>query len=861
MNRPQQISLLKKWNVEIPSGANKKTLDDLIESHRKESREVKSRNSTIKVVFDKADDDGPVEIQIYEDIGNDPFGFSTGFTAKDFMDAVKDIDPMRPLDLRINSAGGDVQEGKAIKTRMDEWKGKKTASIDGQAASVASWLPMSFDEIRAPKHAEIFIHDAWAFVAGNSDDLSRAADMLDKESGIIAQMYADRTGMSQSECRDMMKSQTLMTADEALEMGFIDKITDGDAVSNFSEIQLKNMSGKLLAFANSKKQGDMKTLNKKKTLNKDEKIALLKKWGVAVPENASERWINSSLALGNPQNKVKFKNGKDGDHDDDCDCADCMSSKNAPEPDAPEETEADDPEHAEEEELWKASTENRLKKNEKVLNQMILKQRRDLYQGQLDGLVQNGILTTVEAKNWMPQILAATENDAGENPILENLKKQEPRKQNWREPVSIEVGDPNDIGDIDRAFKNLLPDGIYRNCARGKNSMAALRDRMAIAENSREVARLINRLKKYDGPMPKGLNGKLPNLSPDCPLVVNWERMRAQNANTMSSGLLRQVILSEAMRAFRRQFVSLEIFCHNFGIVALEGTDVVDVPYYPLATTASTEFLYSNGYVVAANAKTQTKSVTVGGVGNGVASAGSGRKYQTLQFQGYEIRRYPWLDVQKLSVMAGEQLAIDVRADIIGTQICQANFGNAIWTGAANGFDHTVVGNVLLQSAIAGFWPLKNRNVVLSPGYYTNLAIDPAITPLLAIGTTDILREGIVGGLYGFENIIHDPLIPISTYIQGGSGNTVNGLDLYLQGFMAFPSAVLIATAPIMPPPGVLHKLVAYEQITDDQTGLAFTYQFLGNELSNVDQEIIECTYGSGPGELAALYRLTSQGN
>jgi hypothetical protein len=276
---------------------------------------------------------------------------------------------------------------------------------------------------------------------------------------------------------------------------------------------------------------------------------------------------------------------------------------------------------------------------------------------------------------------------------------------------------------------------------------------------------------------------------------------------------------------------------------------------------ASTEFTYATGYVVAPNAQTLNKQIYVGGKGDGVATPGSGRKYKALQFSAYEIRRQPWLDVQKLSVMAGEQLAIDVRGDIFAANINAANFAQAIWTGAANGFDHTVVGNVLLQAAIAAFWPLRGRNVVLAPSYYTNLAIDPAITPLLAIGTTDVLREGIVGGLYGFENIIHDPKIPVANYIRGGDGAVTAGTDPNLAGFMAWPSAVLIATAPIMPPPGVLKKLVAYEQITDDQTGLAFTYQFFGNELANVDNEIIECTYGSGVGELAALFRLTSAGN
>ena len=315
------------------------------------------------------------------------------------------------------------------------------------------------------------------------------------------------------------------------------------------------------------------------------------------------------------------------------------------------------------------------------------------------------------------------------------------------------------------------------------------------------------------------------------------------------------------MRAFRREFASLSYFAHNFGNVPLEGTDVVQVPYYPLATTASTEFTYANGYVIGANAVTSAKNITVGGVGNGVATPGSGRKYQTLQFTGYQIRRYPWLDIQKLSVMAGEQLAIDVRADIIGTQICAANFGNAIWTGAPGGFDHTVIGGVLMLAANNAFWPKRGRNIVVGTSYHANASIDPGLYPYLYSGNTDILNEGSIKNKYRFENLQEDALLPIANSIQGGSGNLVAGLDPYLAGYICWPSAVLIATAPIMPPPGVLKKLIAYEQVTDDQTNLAFTYQFFGTETSNADSEIIECTYGSGLGELKALFRLTSQGN
>jgi len=859
MNRKQKINFLKAHGIDVPENCDDSWL--ALNLSKFENRMVNFKGGHINVLFDKKDE-SPVEVMIYEDIGADPWGMSDGFTAKDFVDALKDIPKTRALDLRINSAGGQVWEGLAIKTHLDEWKGKKTASIDGMAASVASWLPMAVDEIRAPRHAQMFIHDAWGMCMGNAQDMRSQADDLEKTSDQIAQMYASKAGGSVSEWRDRMKENSLFTAEEANKLGLIDRLTDEEPVQNFTALQIRNMKSKL-AMLNSIKHPaptggqNAKTQNQMK---RKEKIALLNRWGVSVSKNATDAFIDLQLARVKnslPKNTAKFKNGKDGEHTDDCDCADC-SMKNAPEPDA----EAPDPDkdegagRSDEGELWKQATKNSAKALE-TANAIVNKFRKDAIQTALDKYVTEGRIPANSIggeDGWLNEALLAEDGKDGTNTILNKLAKLPPSLPGIA-PLNIEVGESDSIEDLDRNVQSLMKPANY--FSRNGTAAESQLDRMTIGQNSKRVSQLINRLKQYD---PKNTVNGLPELTGPLRQAYDKFVVSPRNANTMSTGLLRQVILSEVMRAFRRQFTSLTYFAHNFGNIPLEGTDIVQVPYYPLDTIASTEFNYANGYVINPAAQTLSKSVTVGGIANGVASAGSGRKYKALAFTAYEVRRQPWLDIQKLSVMAGEQLAIDVRADIIGTQICAANFGNAIWTGGAGGFDHTVLGNVLMLAAINAYWPLQGRNVVVAPAYFSNLAIDPGLYPYLYSGSTDILNKGVIQDKYGFENILHDPILPVANYIQGGSGNQVNGLDPYLAGYMCWPSAVLIATAPIMPPPGVLKKLVAYEQITDDQTNLAFTYQFFGDETKNRDNEIIECTYGSGLGELKALFRLTSQG-
>src|SRR5579862_6395547 len=256
------------------------------------NKTVAFKGGNILVQFNQADQE-PAVIQIYEDIGEDPFT-GAGFTAKDFSAALEDIPRSKPIDIRINSAGGSVWDGLAIKTLLDEWPSRKTASIDGMAASVASWMAMSVDEIRAPKHAQMFIHDAWGFAMGNAEDMLPTANQLDKSSAQIADIYARKTGMSSSECRDMMKEGTLMTAKEAHEMGFIDRLTEDKEISNFSDKQVSNMRGHLEFVRNSisaAKKGGAKTSNNEnqdKIVNRKQMIALLNKWGVKFQDSATD---------------------------------------------------------------------------------------------------------------------------------------------------------------------------------------------------------------------------------------------------------------------------------------------------------------------------------------------------------------------------------------------------------------------------------------------------------------------------------------------------------------------------------------------------------------------------------------------
>jgi ATP-dependent Clp protease, protease subunit len=159
------------------------------------------------------------EISIYDSIG----GYE--INAKQFADDLKALD-VQTIHLRINSPGGSVIDGNAIFNALQRHSAKVITHIDGLAASMASVIAMAGDEIRMADNALLMIHNPWTFSMGDADDLRADADLLDKMRDIIVGAYG-RSQYNAEELKDLMDAETWMTAQEALDAGFIDTIETG----------------------------------------------------------------------------------------------------------------------------------------------------------------------------------------------------------------------------------------------------------------------------------------------------------------------------------------------------------------------------------------------------------------------------------------------------------------------------------------------------------------------------------------------------------------------------------------------------------------------------------------------------------
>lgn len=166
----------------------------------------------------EASGDSKAEIHIYDEIG------MWGVSAGDFNTELKALGPVPEIDLYINSPGGSVFDGISIYNMLKRHKATVTVHIDGIAASIASLIAMAGDVVIMPSNAMMMIHDPSGFVGGTSKEMRDIASALDKMKASMVAAYATKTGLPDEEVRQIMSDETWLSAAEAVDMGFADKL-------------------------------------------------------------------------------------------------------------------------------------------------------------------------------------------------------------------------------------------------------------------------------------------------------------------------------------------------------------------------------------------------------------------------------------------------------------------------------------------------------------------------------------------------------------------------------------------------------------------------------------------------------------
>lgn len=185
----------------------------------------------MKAIEAKKREDGG-ELYIYGAIGSD-FGYDDSVSAKQVAEALEGLRGVRSLSLYLNSPGGSVFDGLAIYNQLRRFPAAKTCYIDGLAASIATVIMMGCDEVEAAPSSLLMIHDPSGVAFGTADDMRKAAEDLDRFRTQMSALYAVETGGEQGDIEKMMAEETWMSAEEALEKGFVDRLGKNKAVTAY----------------------------------------------------------------------------------------------------------------------------------------------------------------------------------------------------------------------------------------------------------------------------------------------------------------------------------------------------------------------------------------------------------------------------------------------------------------------------------------------------------------------------------------------------------------------------------------------------------------------------------------------------
>ncbi len=150
----------------------------------------------------------------------------------------------RHVDVMIDSFGGSLTEGLAIASAFRD-HGDVTVHFRGASASAATIAAMGAKRVEISPEALILVHkvsmEFFDWADRNADQLEdfitaleKAKDELDALDAHVATIYAKRCKKPAKDLLSLMQREVWLTPDQALEYGFVDKISEQQADDDFT---------------------------------------------------------------------------------------------------------------------------------------------------------------------------------------------------------------------------------------------------------------------------------------------------------------------------------------------------------------------------------------------------------------------------------------------------------------------------------------------------------------------------------------------------------------------------------------------------------------------------------------------------
>lgn len=177
------------------------------------------------------------------------------------------------VDVYINSGGGDIFAGTEIYGALEAYPGEVLIHVVGSACSAASVIACAgkSDIVRT---GMFMYHNVSGGARGDYRAMDKCSDILKAANKAMCAAYVHKTGKSEDELLKDMDAETWLTAEQAVEKGFIDKIAENQNLkltASFGNVIPQSVVDKIRAekgkfandcdFAKQKAQAQINLLN------------------------------------------------------------------------------------------------------------------------------------------------------------------------------------------------------------------------------------------------------------------------------------------------------------------------------------------------------------------------------------------------------------------------------------------------------------------------------------------------------------------------------------------------------------------------------------------------------------------------
>lgn len=147
--------------------------------------------------------------------------------------------------IALNSVGGYNSDAMLIHDLVKDFYPETKMLIMGNCFSATNqiFLSAKYENREATQHSKFLIHNGWVYMEGDHNQLRTVANMLEKETNTMIDLYVKVSNKPREEIVNLMEAEKMLNTSDALDLNFISKIKNNEVAE--PQIINKNQDNKM----------------------------------------------------------------------------------------------------------------------------------------------------------------------------------------------------------------------------------------------------------------------------------------------------------------------------------------------------------------------------------------------------------------------------------------------------------------------------------------------------------------------------------------------------------------------------------------------------------------------------------------